>query len=134
MTIDEIKKEVINRTGIPEELLTEETPEGVIARAKDLLAYKGRYRAEHQEEFKGETRDQFAAWFNAQIGSEEQLTSPEASLLELEQIITQDQKLYPDFRDGGECLNRDDLRTGKEKFVDWLQDTLAYDPRKHNGF
>lgn len=135
MTLDETIKEVISRTGIPEELLSScDTPEGVIARAKDLLEYKDRCRSEHPEQYQGETRDQFAAWFKAQIGNEEQ--PPESKsiseLEQLEQTISQDQKLYPDFHDAGESFLGDD-RSAKEKFDEWFHSQVDFDPRKGRG-
>ncbi len=63
MSIEEIKRTIEHKTGVPAYLLKGETLEENIAQAKAILAYKG---ASDPEEPKAPA-EQFAEWFKQQL-------------------------------------------------------------------
>lgn len=60
ISLDDFKKEIQTRTGVPVNLLTGETGEEIIAQAKALLAYKREVTEEHRT-----PAQQFADWFRS---------------------------------------------------------------------
>ena len=121
MTIDEIKNEISTFTGIPVELLTGETAEETIARAKDLLAYKQEEQSEAEVTPTGTPKEQFSAWISAKMGIEMPHVEPEPKITG-----------YPQVRDAGE-VDLGDTRSAKEKFMEWIQEKMAFNPRRHRG-
>lgn len=67
MDISELKSEVETRTGVPATLLTGETAEEVIAKAKAILAFK----KEQETEAPQTTAQQFSKWLKQTEGIEE---------------------------------------------------------------
>lgn len=118
MTIEEIKNEISTYTGIPVELLTGETAEENIARAKDLLAYKQAEQPETEKAQTGTPKEQFTAWISSMMGIEMPCAEP-----------APENPAYPQVRDAGE-VDLGDIRTAREKFAEWIQDKMAFDPRR----
>ena len=124
MTIDELRQEIEQRTGVPASLLTGETLEENIAQAKALLAFK----KEGNDNRKKSTGEQFVDWIGAKVdertrqaadtfGIQTAPTDPEgAALFEIER------KAKAGFRDGGEVdySRFPDTRQTREKFRDWF--------------
>lgn len=118
------KSEISRITGVPEHLLTGETFEENATLATALMAYK----KEHSKDTSA--RAQFAEWLQGQQGTEKEDTSLQA-LNDLRNHITS----YPSIRDGGECApNMAESRSLAEQFADFVNDSLAFDPFKHNGW
>lgn len=130
MTIDELRQEIEQRTGVPASLLTGETVEENIAQAKTLLELKREGAAQRS----GNTKDQFAKWLGDQIdektrqaadtfGIRTAPTDPEgAALFEIERKAKREAGYIPD---GGEVdyARFPDTRPNREKFKDWLEGT-----------
>lgn len=131
MTIEELKQEIAQRTGVPVVLLTGETAEENIAQAKAFLAYKREYQAQQPKNH----AEQFKAWFNEQYGIEEQ-DEAGAALAEIEEQARLDAGGYPYLQDGGSVnVNLGDTRSAKEQFAEWLEQQTALDPFKDvNGW
>ena len=66
ISLDDFKKEIQTRTGVPASLLTGETSEEVIARAKALIAYRREVSAQDQPQAQT-TAQQFADWFGSNV-------------------------------------------------------------------
>ena len=118
MTNEEIKNEISTYTGVPVELLTGETAEENIARAKLLLAYKQDAQSESKNAQTGTPKEQFTEWISGMMGIEKPYEEPAPETPE-----------YPQVRDAGEVY-LGDTTTAREKFTEWIQDKLAFDPRK----
>lgn len=134
MTLEEFKREISNRTGIPVLLITGETEEEAIAKAKALLAYK-----REQDELRGkerptDTRKLFADWMQEKYGEEETRPDIEAQALEdLENSLL----VAPKVQDGGagdSQKNIGDGRSTAEHFADWAARQLSYNPFQEGGW
>ena len=129
MSIEELKKTIEQRTGVPAAFLTGETAEENIAQAKALLAYS-RERAQKQPQ---STAEQFATWAGNQLGMDPQDEAGEA-LAAIEAQERAAARLYPSTADGGEQHTGalPDSRPAREQFAEWAGAKLAYDPFKVN--
>ena len=129
MTIDELKQEIGQRTGIPGELLTGENAEELIAQSKALLALKRDSAPKTAQEMT--PREQFSQWFDAASGADpEETTTPElTALANLEEQLRVSNGGYPIVTDGGE-VSRLASRTAREAFNDWIGSKLSWDPAK----
>lgn len=125
MDINELKSEVEARTGVPASLLTGETSEEVIARAKAILAF----RKEHAAEAPQTPAQQFAKWMRATQGIEEVDEAGQA-LADLEDSL----RVYPVVTDGGNpYINGKEMPDGRstaEQFAEFMSNKLAFDPFK----
>lgn len=83
MSIEDLKREIEARTGIPAPLLTGETAEENISQAKAFLAYKREYDATRPKS----ARDKFAEWAAAELGTATPQDNITAALTELEEQI-----------------------------------------------
>lgn len=126
MTVEELKQEIAQRTGVPAALLNGETAEENIAQAKALLAYK----RECDEQRPKTTAEKFSDWLNAQAGEDAPQAAPEAATTALEAATqaTATAGGYPIVRDGGEASGLPDPRPAREQFAEWLQKKTAFDP------
>ena len=126
MDINELKSEVEARTGVPASLLTGETSEEVIARAKAILAF----RKEHAAEAPQTPAQQFAKWMRATQGIEEVDEAGQA-LAELEDSL---RGYSLNIKDGGNpYINGKEMPDGRstaEQFGDWMRGQFAFDPFK----
>lgn len=129
MTLDEVKSAVEARTGVPADLLTGETIEENIARAKAILAYK---RGCEQQRPKT-TAEQFTRWMQETRG-EESTDEATLALTALEEDLAE----YPIIRDSGtpyaNGVGIPDHRSTKEQFADFMAAQLAFDPKKKDGW
>lgn len=130
MTNEDIKQEIAQRTGIPATLLTGETPEENIVRAKALLAFK---RSNTPEQPKS-NREQFAAWFREASGQDPQEDDSMQALKAYEEELRVANGGFPRLNDAGEVQNMPDGRTSKEAFREWFWDRAAFNPRKQDGW
>lgn len=130
MNIEELKLVIEQRTGVQASLLTGETAEEVIARAKAVLAFRNEYDAQRPKT----PQEQFSAWLNTVQGIEEQDTAG-AALADIEEAARAEAGGYPLVKDGGqiEASKTPDYRTTREKFASWLNEKAAFDPFKDAG-
>ena len=103
MTLDELKQEIVKRTGMPEFLLTGTTEEEVKAQARAALAERGRPSQPT------DTREQFEKYCLELQGIEPQL--PELDDLHVTGS-------YPAAEDAGEVSGLD-FRSTREQFQEW---------------
>ena len=126
MDINELKSEVETRTGIPATLLTGETTEEIIAKAKAILAFKKEQEAEAPQT----TAQQFSKWLKQTEGIEEVDEAGQA-LAELEDSL---RGYSLNIKDSGDpYINGKEIPDGRstaEQFGDWMQGQLAFDPFK----
>ena len=127
MNLEDLKRDIEQRTGVPAALLTGETVEENIAQAKALLAY----RRENEATRPKTTAEQFADWLRAQEGIEEQ-DAAGAALADLEATARRAAGGYPELQDGGELDHRTipDGRSAAEQFAEWFNKTAAIDTAK----
>lgn len=123
MTVEDVKKTIEQRTGVPAHLLTGETAEEAIAQAKALLAY----RKEHEAQRPKHTREQFAEWMQAQQGTNSQDTTS-AALAEIEEAARVEAGGYPRTKDGGEVTGLPDARPARDQFAEWMEKQMAFNP------
>lgn len=123
MILEDVKKELSSRTGIPVSLLDGETIEENIAKAKAIIAY----RRDHDKP--QSAKEEFSLWFQEMNGDEkpdpmENVTKYENELRSLD--------CYPQIRDGGSVLVNDNTLNAKEdpskEFGKMLDSALAYNP------
>lgn len=140
MTIEELKQQIEQRAGVPASLLTGETAEEVVARAKAVLAYK----REHEAQRPKTAQEQFADWIGAQLEDKDRRTAEllgrhyeappadpaRAALAEIEEAARRDAGGYPIIPDGGQIdISRlPDARPAREQFADWFKKETAFDP------
>lgn len=144
MTIEELKQQIEQRTGVPASLLTGETAEEVVARAKAVLAYK----REHEAQRPKTAREQFADWIDAQLEDKDRRTAEllgrhyeappadpaGAALAEVAEAYRVEAGGYPQVPDGGNPYingkQAPDGRSTAEQFADWFGQQTAFDPFK----
>lgn len=141
MTLEELKQEIAQRTGVQASLLKGETAEENIAQAKAFLAYK----REHEAQRPKTAAEQFADWFGGQMEERDRqqaatfglnYTPPEkdaagAALAEIEERARVEAGGYPSLQDGGSVnVNVGDTRSAREQFADWISDKTAFNPFK----
>ena len=118
--MDELKKLIEQRTGVPAALLGGETAEENIARAKALLAYR--------EQLSGggsSPRDRFAAWARQELGDEEPEFTPMGALNAIEAGIRQASGSAPQLKDGGEVTNLPSGGSTAEQFAEWFSESFS---------
>ena len=103
MTLEEVKKEIENKTGVPASFLTGETVEENIAQAKALLAYKSKQQGTEARPEPGtdpnkSTKEQFADWISGKFKT----YTPEAEP-ETWEGIEEAGGIYPKIKDTGEA-------------------------------
>ena len=126
MNIDDVKQEISQKTGIPEMLLTGETIEEDIAKAKAILAY----RKEAEQARPKSAREGFCEWMNAQEGIEQ----PDAAGQALEAIEKEAagdfSAHYPLIRDAGEVEVGSATNDARKAFAEWAGQKMAFDPTR----
>ena len=100
MTLEESKRDIERRTGVPAALLTGESAEENEARALALLAY--RREVAGQKRTPQSTAERFKAWFDAQM--EEEAPAPAAAPDPVPPAG------YPSLKDAGEVRDLPDPR------------------------
>lgn len=127
MTLEDIKKQIEQKTGVPASLLTGETAEEAISQAKALLSYRGQNSPEKVKS----TEEKFADWFRASQGIEEQ-DEESAALAEIAEAARIAAGDYPSVRDGGEVDTSrfKDGRPAIEQFEDWFKEKDKFNPFK----
>lgn len=124
MTLDDLKQDIADKTGIPAHLLKGETAEETIAHAKALLAYKKDAEANREKT----PREQFAEWLQAQEGGQPEEVDPMAQIEEDLRIASGG---YPIVKDGGSAnVQIGDARSPQEQFSEWIGKQFAFDPFK----
>jgi len=94
MTIDELKQELEQKTGVPATLLHGESAEENIAQCKALLAYK-------RDQGEQSTAVQFADWSARFFGEQTGHEKAEATLFDIEERLRAEAG-FINVRDGGE--------------------------------
>lgn len=122
MTIEELKKAIEERAGVPASFLTGETLEENIAQAKALLAFKKERGNDPQQQ--RSAKDQFADWLDAQLGIEPQdaIAIASAALAEIEEATRNEALGYPIIKDAGQIPGekQPDFRSTHEQFTEWF--------------
>lgn len=111
MSIDELKKDIEQRTGVPAAIIQGETNEEVIAHAKALLAFKMQEDAKAGRTESRPTKELFALWIN---GEEEKL-DPVAAMANIEK-----ENNYPKLKDSGEPPAGAQNASTREQFANWF--------------
>ena len=128
MTIEELRQEIEQRTGVPAALLNGETEEENIAQAKALLAYRKDVERTTQPDT---TAGKFAGWLRANDGIERPDTAG-AALDDIAKQARMEAGSYPEVEDGGTpYINgraAPDTRPAAEQFSEWLQEQAAITP------
>lgn len=130
MTVEDVKKTIEQRTGVPISVLTGETVDDVIESARAILEY----RREQEQHRPKNTREQFAEWARDQYGE----TIPDAESAALDKIaeaVRVDNGGYPRVRDGGQIdiSNMPDPRPTAVQFEEWFRKKTAFDPLKSHS-
>ena len=125
MTLEELKQEIEQRTGVQASLLKGETVEENIAYAKAVLAF----RKEHEAQRPKTAGEQFAAWYKATQGIED-TDEAGAALADIEERARVEAGGYPMLQDGGVNVHVGDCRSAREQFADWIGQQTAFDPFK----
>ena len=123
MNIDELKKEIELRAGVPAHLLTGETVEENIAQARALLAF----RKQHDGQAQKTPKELFGEWYRATQGIEE-VDEAGAALSQIEAAAKAAAGVYPAIRDAGETKVQADGRPVREQFADWMRERMEYNP------
>ena len=127
MTNEEIKNLITEKTGVPAEMLTGETAEENLERARALLSW----RRENKEAAPPDPREEFASWIRSQTGQPEE--TPEAALDVIAETVRIDNGGYPKAPDGGtshlypgsQLFN---TYSPEEQFNNWFYEKSAFDP------
>lgn len=126
MNIDDLKREIEQRAGIPVDLLTGQTSREVLNRANKLLEYKERAQQIEPKE----TREVFGAWFTNLYGTKKPDPAREA-IAALEDAERNEAGIYPATKDGGDPYingkEAPDPRPNHEQFAEWLKNKLTLD-------
>lgn len=127
-TIDEIKRDISEKTGIPVALLEGSTTEEIINRSRSILEV----RKNSEIARKRSTTELFSGWFNEVTGQEEQSETEKAleAVGQIAEAVGMSQGNYPVIRDGGSLnpARLPDGRSAQEQFGDWLNESLQWDP------
>ena len=118
MTLEELKKTISDRTGLPVPLLTGETPDEVITQGKALLAF----RDQQQYKVPKTEAEQFAEWFEDTTGTPQRGTWG-AIMAEIEETARVEAGGYPRVESGPAFLNGEpepDGRPNADKFAEWV--------------
>ncbi len=118
MDLEKIKQELEARTGVPGYMLTGNTPDQIFQQARELLALKEQSEAQREKT----PRESFVEMF----GQSEDLSGEIDSLEETVRIKAGG---YPKVEDSGEVANMPDLRPAREKFAEWFNEQIAYNPK-----
>ena len=111
MSIDELKQNIEQRTGVPAAIIQGETSEEVIAHAKALLAFKLQEDAKAGRTESRPTKELFAMWIN---GEEEKL-DPNIALANIEK-----ENSYPNLKDSGELPAGVQKESTQQLFAQWF--------------
>ena len=127
MEIEELRKRIEQKTGIPAQILTADTEPDLIAQARSLI----RFRDDQEGQRKKTTAEQFSDLVNSQIGQPQ--PEPDA-LSEIENDLRIDAGGYPSVSDGGNPYingrTAPDPRPTEEQFSAWLNDQLSWNPNR----
>lgn len=113
--LNEIRAEISQATGIPTELLMQDSAEECLKAAKAVIGLKKKFEDERVKT----PQEQFGEWFND--GKNES----EVALDGLEESVRQYEGHYPSIKDAGEAQNMPDGRTTTEQFAEWFNDVSA---------
>lgn len=123
MTLEEYNQEIERRTGVPASLLTGTTLEENIAKAKALLAFKGKVEDERPKS----TAEQFSDFLRNIEGREEQPSESSQAMQSLADFEKSFQN-YPIVKDGGNpYINgavEKDPRTPAEQFSEFFNQAM----------
>ena len=128
MTITDFKNLIQERTGVPAALLDGSTPDEILAKARSLIAYRGKTEAGQPKT----TAQQFEEYFRARMGEDVPKDTPGAALDEIEEALRRARGGYPQTPDGGEAdhAGLPDGRPAREQFAEWFSQKTACDPRR----
>ena len=123
MILEDVKKELSSRTGIPVSLLTGETIEENIARAKAIIAF----RRDHDKP--KNAKEAFSLWFQEENG--DKIPDPMENITQYEKELYSG---YPQIKDGGSVLVNGKKLSGtddpKREFENMIDSALAFNPMR----
>ena len=127
MDIDEIKRTIEQKTGVPAALLDGKTAAENIEKARHILSFKRQHEAEQPKN----TREQFSEWLSNSLSGEEQKDVAAIELDNLAAAIRQENSTAPVVFDGGE-IDHTGIpdRTPQEAFETFIKNAVAYNPRR----
>lgn len=128
MTIEEIRQTISARTGVPAELLTGETTEEIVSRAKALIALKTNFQKEtpktQQEQLADFLRANFPDSFPAETAED-----PLDDLAKTEEEIRVANGGYSrSIKDASTDATATGIKSPQEAFTDFINSKLSYDP------
>lgn len=131
MTVEEMKLEISDRTGIPLTMIQGDTPGEALAFARSLIEYKNSI---DDQEPKSNAEKLGVYLFGENESSNTELESLEC----IEKQYNYEQGGYPVFRDNGNVLingvSFGDPRSPGEQFAEWFGNKTAFNPNKENGW
>lgn len=128
MTIEQYKKLIEKRTGIPARLLSGTTTEEVVEQARQLIEYRRANGPDYVAASRSSqgpvgvesTRDQFADWFNSvSNGSQGEMITAQAAADQALEALNDTLK-YPVVNDGGEADYTPPKPSARDQFVEWF--------------
>lgn len=133
-TLEEIKEEISEITGIPVFLLDGETVEENIIKAKALLAYKREKEGLEEAARKKTNSEAFAEIFKTWAGEEE---TPSDPVMEALCAYEQSMQVAPVINDQNLLSTNHELpdpRPTREQFSEFMKNMTAFDPFKEDGW
>ena len=126
MDVEEVKRLISQKTGVPASLLDGATPEENISKARALLKYRGRQEAQRPKT----SAEVFEDWFQTWNGEEGPRDAAGMALDEIAEAVRLSQGGYPIIRDGGSIdpSRLPDPRPAREQFAEWFKEKTALDP------
>lgn len=126
MNTEELKQEIAQRTGMAEDLLTGDTSEEVLARARSLL----KYRQDNKATAPRTTGEAFAEWMKNQLEIDDGEQAAIDVLADLDEAVRIAAGGYPAVADHGEIdsAKLPDARTAREKFAEYMAGQLSFNP------
>ena len=126
MTVEEFKKMIEQRSGVPAALLDGDKPEEILERARSLADFRSRNEIRRPKS----SAEQFAAWFHEQTGEGASTDEQRQALDEIEEMVRRLRGGYPVIHDGGELDHSGlpDGRQTRDQFAEWLNERTQFDP------
>lgn len=130
MNLNELKKKIEEKTGIPAALISGTTPGECFDYARKLAAFRGGEALRTEDAGAGKaTRDKFADYFTG-IGYGE-APKQESFIDRVESAIEEISPNYPNLPDHGEAAHIPSGRSAAEAFAEYFNGVFSFDPSRH---
>ena len=129
MNLEDIKRMIEEKTGVPAALLNGKTPEENISIARTLLDLRSEKANEQKQE---NTAEKFKSWFDDEFSSAEDAArdSSEDAFSDIAEIIRIAAGGYPRAKDAGEISGLPDGMKAKDQFSEWFENQMSFDALK----